>query len=70
MKSEFSKFNQEVNGREQELSSMCAKLKNQLNQNKKAFTDKDSKIEQLLSDIKRNQQIIKEMKKQNENIKI
>jgi len=45
MKSEFSKFNQEVNGREQELSSMCAKLKNQLNQNKKAFTDKDSKIE-------------------------
>ena len=45
MKNDISKFSQEVNSREHELSSMCTKLKHQINQNKKALTDKDAKIE-------------------------
>ncbi len=44
MKSDISKYSQEVNSREQELSTMIAKLKHQNNQNKKQLTDKDSKI--------------------------
>lgn len=49
---------------------MCTKLKHQLNQNKKTITDKDSKIEELQSEIKRNNLVVQELKKENENIKM
>lgn len=70
MKNDISKFSEEVNSREHELSSMCTKLKHQINQNKKNLSDKDGKIEQLQSQIKKINMANQELKKQNQNIKI
>lgn len=49
---------------------MCTRLKHQINQGKKALSDKDAKIEELQSEIKKINLLTQELKKENENIKI
>lgn len=70
MKNDISKFSEEVNSREHELSTICAKLKHQLNQSKKIISEKECRNEESTSQIKKLNQIIQQMKKQNQNIKI
>lgn len=70
MKNDISKFSQEVNSREHELSTMCTRLKHQISQNKKQLADKDGKLEEMQSEIKRLNLLAQDLKKENENIKI
>lgn len=70
MKEDFSKYNEEANSREQELSAMCSKLKHQLVQSKKIICGKDSKFDELSSEIKRLNSTIAELRKENEDIRI
>lgn len=44
LKNDVIKFSEEIHNREQELSSICNKFKNQLNQAKKTIHEKENML--------------------------